>query len=322
MFICKNKDQKEGLGLSRGLLYILLFLLMVIWGFNVSAIKILVTYFPPVFIQGVRVFLAGLVVIVVLILSKRFERISRKNILGIFVAALFGVFGHHLFLALGLTLTTGSNTGLILGLVPLFTSIFAMIFLKEVLTVAKAIGILAALSGVYFIILKGNGSVSGFSLGDLFIFGAVITQAISFILIKKLTTNLDSRQMTGIMLILGSLMMFGFSFWIEPVEISQFQQPVYVWIVLLASAVFATGLGHMLYNYAIQQLGAGSTAIFINLTPFFSLLGSALFLGEKIVLEQLIGFILIVFGVILGTGMLEGSFRSLKRRNFSRSLER
>ncbi len=322
MFICKDKDQKEGLGLSRGLLYILLFLLMVIWGFNVSAIKILVTYFPPVFIQGVRVFLAGLVVIVVLILSKRFEKISRKNALGIFVAALFGVFGHHLFLALGLTLTTGSNTGLILGLVPLFTSIFAMIFLKEVITVFKALGILAALSGVYFIILKGNGPVSGFSLGDLYIFGAVITQAISFILIKKLTTDLDSRQMTGIMLIFGSLLMFGFSFWVEPVEISQFQQPMYVWLVLLASAVFATGLGHMLYNYAIQQLGAGSTAIFINLTPFFSLLGSALFLGEKIVLEQLIGFVLIVIGVILGTGMLEGSFRSLKRRNLSSTLER
>ncbi|SHT37442.1 putative permease [Mycobacteroides abscessus subsp. abscessus] len=322
MFICKDKDQKEGLGLSRGLLYILLFLLMVIWGFNVSAIKILVTYFPPVFIQGVRVFLAGLVVIVVLILSKRFERISRKNALGIFVVALFGVFGHHLFLALGLTLTTGSNTGLILGLVPLFTSIFAMIFLKELLTFFKVIGILSALSGVYFIILKGNGPVSGFSLGDLYIFGAVITQAISFIVIKKLTTNLDSRQMTGIMLIFGALMMFGFSLWIEPVEISQFQQPMYVWFVLLASAVFATGLGHMLYNYAIQQLGAGSTAIFINLTPFFSLLGSALFLGEKIVLEQLIGFVLIVIGVILGTGMLEGSFRSLKRRNLSGSLEK
>ncbi|WP_066054118.1 DMT family transporter [Robertmurraya korlensis] len=308
--------------MSRGLLYSLLFLLMVIWGFNVSAIKILVTYFPPVFIQGIRVFLAGLVVIVVLIMSKKFERISRKNVLGIFVAALFGVFGHHLFLALGLTLTTGSNTGLILGLVPLFTSIFAMIFLKETLTVVKCLGILAALSGVYFIILKGNGPVSGFSLGDLFIFGAVITQAISFIVIKKLTTNLDSRQMTGIMLIFGSSMMFGLSFWIEPVEASDFHQPVYVWLVLLASAVFATGLGHMLYNYAIQQLGAGSTAIFINLTPFFSLLGSALFLGEKIVLEQLIGFMLIVLGVILGTGMLEGSFRSLIHRNVPRSLDR
>jgi drug/metabolite transporter (DMT)-like permease len=295
---------------------------MVIWGFNVSAIKILVTYFPPIFIQGVRVFLAGLVVIVVLMMSKRFERISLKNVLGILVAVLFGVFGHHLFLALGLTITTSSNTGLILGLVPLFTSIFAMLFLKEVLTVVKSIGILAALSGVYFIILKGNGPVSGFSLGDLFIFGAVITQAISFIVIKKLTTNLDSRQMTGIMLIFGSLMMFGLSFWIDPIETNQFHQPVYVWLVLLASAVFATGLGHMLYNYAIQQLGAGSTAIFINLTPFFSLLGSALFLGEKIVVEQLIGFVLIVLGVILGTGMLESSFSSRIRRNISRSMEK
>ncbi|MFE8700727.1 DMT family transporter [Cytobacillus sp. FJAT-54145] len=307
--------------MARGLLYSLLLLLMVIWGFNVSAIKILVMHFPPVFIQGVRVFLAGLLVLVILMMLRSFKKISRRNLIGIFVAAIFGVLGHHLCLAMGLTTTTGSNAGLILGLVPLFTSIFAMIFLKEVLTVFKSVGILVALCGVYFVILNGSGPLSGFSIGDLFIFGAVITQAISFVLIKKLTSNLDSRQMTGIMLIFGSLMMIGLSYWLDPIETFTFNQPLYVWLVLLASAIFATGLGHMLYNYAIQQLGAGSTAIFINLTPFFSLLGSAMFLGETIVVEQLVGFVLIVIGVVLGTGMLEDILRNRHRRKIAQSLD-
>ncbi|MDZ5473643.1 DMT family transporter [Bacillus sp. 31A1R] len=307
--------------MGKGLLYSLLVFLMMVWGFNVTAIKILVMNFPPVFIQGIRVLLAGVVVLILLFKLKKMERVSRKNIIGIFVTALFGVLGHHLCLAVGLTTTTASNAGLILGLIPLSTSIFAMIFLKEALTILKSVGILIALSGVYFVILNGNGPVSGFSIGDLYIFGAVITQAISFILIKKLTNNLDSRQMTGIMLIFGSLMMIGVSFWIDPVESYKLNQPFYVWIILLVSAIFATGLGHMLYNYAIQQLGAGSTAIFINLSTFFSLLGSALFLGEMIVVEQLIGFILIVIGVIFGTGMFDEFIRNRTRRNTTQSMD-
>lgn len=43
----------------------------------------------------------------------------------------------------------------------------------------------------------------------------------------------------------------------------------------------------------------------INLTPFFSLTSSAIFLDETIYLEQIIGFMFIISGVILGTGTLD-----------------
>lgn len=87
-----------------------------------------------------------------------------------------------------------------------------------------------------------------------------------------------------------------------------------LWMIFLASAVLATALGHMIYNKAIQQIGAAESAIFINLNPLFSLLGAYLFLGESISLSQILGFSLIVLGVILGSGMLDES-RVLSRRS-------
>ncbi|TYR75120.1 DMT family transporter [Rossellomorea vietnamensis] len=300
--------------MSKWGLYILLFLLMVVWGFNVSAIKILVTYFPPVLIQGLRVMLAGLAVILFLVLNRNFHKVSRKTLAGILTASLFGVLGHHLFLAIGLTETSATNAGLILGLVPLSTSIMAMIFLNERLTILKTMGILAALFGVYLIVMNENGTLSGLSMGDLYILGAVLTQAVSFILIKKLSVSIDSRQMTGLMLFMGSILLIIASFFFSETETVFFtEKPAFVWWALIGSAILATGLGHMLYNYSIHRLGAGSTSIFINLTPFFSLVGSSIFLGEEILSKHLVGFCFIVLGVLLGTGTFKLLLK--KRKN-------
>jgi drug/metabolite transporter (DMT)-like permease len=286
---------------------------MVIWGFNVSAIKILVTQFPPVFIQGIRVMMAGIAVLLFLAARKSFQKVSRKNLMGIFIAAMFGVLGHHLFLAIGLTSTSATNAGLILGLVPLSTSIMAMMFLNEKLTFLKMMGILSALFGVYLIVMNEQGTLSGLSTGDLYVLGAVLTQAVSFILIKKLSVSIDSRQMTGLMLSIGSILLIVSSFFFQEEPVTVSEQPGYVWWVLGGSAIIATALGHMLYNYSIHQLGAGATSIFINLTPFFSIVGSSIFLGEDIQSKHIVGFCFIVLGVLLGTGSARAWIK--RRRN-------
>ncbi|MBM7663103.1 drug/metabolite transporter (DMT)-like permease [Bacillus mesophilus] len=292
--------------MSKWLLYQLLFWLMVIWGFNVSAVKILVTYFPPAFMQGTRILIAGLSVLLILLFMKSLRKVTRKNIIGLLIAAFVGVVGHHLCLAIGLMSTTATNAGLILGLIPLCTAILAMIFLNERLTITKSLGIFMALIGVYLIVMNENGRLNDLSIGDLFVLGGVITQAISFILIKKLAANIESRQMTGMMLVFGSLMLLIISFFTEsPETITTTEIPSYVWWILIASAVIATGLGHMVYNYAIHQLGASTTAIFINLSPFFSVVGSVLFLGEQIHAKHIVGFTFIISGVILGTGAIK-----------------
>lgn len=294
--------------MRKGYLYVLLLLLMFIWGLNVIAIKVLVEHFPPVTITSFRILTAGLVVFTVLLAKREFQKLTLRDTGLLLAIALTGVLGHHFFLAVGLAQTTASNTGLILGLVPLATSVFAMLFLGDRLTPLKLAGVLFGLTGVSFIVLNGSGGVSAVSFGDLFIFCSVLSQATSFVLIKKATGHLSSRLITGLMLLIGSLFLFLASLQLEPYGLSSLTEaPGWVWLVFFGSAVLATGVGHMVYNRSIHALGAGETAIFINLTPFFSLTGSYLFLGETIYAGQIFGFLFIVLGVVLGTGALESS---------------
>ncbi len=279
---------------------------MFTWGLNVVAIKYLVAYFPPVAMQASRIFVAGVVALIALYFLKDLRQLTRQEWFYILLAAVLGQLAHHSLLAIGLVETSASNAAIILGLIPLTTSVLAIIFLHDRLTWTRLVGILLGFTGVSMVVLQTNGGIGMVSRGDLFVFISMLAQACSFIIIKKVTATLSSKQMTAVMLLVGSVMLLGLSLWIEPQGVQQLSSgTTMVWTVLLTSAVIATGLGHIFFNMAISHIGAGQTAIFNNLVPFFSLIGAFFFLGESIVLTQIAGFIVIVLGVLLGTGYVD-----------------
>lgn len=304
------------------LIYGQLILVMVVWGFNVIAIKVIVGEFAAVTITSFRIFLAAVVVYLILYLRKEVRLPKKNEIIYILLIALTGVVAHHFFLSVGLTKTNASSSGLILGTVPLFTSILASFMLKEKLSFMRILGIFFGLLGVSLIILVGNIDGFIFNLGDIYILLAVLTQAISFIYIKKTTETMSSRLVTGMTLLIGSILLFIISLIMEPNGLASLKDGSMLgWIVFLASAVLATAIGHFLYNHAIQYIGPSKSSIFMNLSPFFALVGSALFLGEQIFITHFFGFIFIVAGVVLGSGLVD-KYINQKRLHRSNTLRK
>ncbi|MGC4377651.1 DMT family transporter [Fictibacillus sp. Mic-4] len=302
--------------LKKQQIYFVLFCIMIAWGFNVIMTKLLVAEFAPVTMTSFRILTAAASVFIVLFLLKKVRWLTKKEFLYVFISALFNVVGHHYFLSIGLSKTSASNGGLILGMGPLLTTILAILFLGSIVTVTRALGIVLGLTGVAFIVLEGNGSIHGVSIGDLYVFFAILSQAASFILIKKISKTLDPRLMTGYMLLIGSVILFAISAFLEPNGLQTMTKgSPSIWAVFFTSAIVATALGHMLYNYAIGKVGAAEASIFINLNPFFALIGAVLFLGEKIKMAQIVGFLFILFGVILGSGAFEELKRHSKRKH-------
>ncbi|UTR09774.1 DMT family transporter [Evansella sp. LMS18] len=303
--------------LSRGLTYSLLIVVMIIWGLNVTAVKFLVDHFPPVAMQGFRILVAGATAIIVLYFMKDLRRLTRKEWVYVLTAAVFGQLCHHGFLAAGLVETTASNASLILGLIPITTSIMAIIFFRDRLTLLRTIGIFLGFAGVSLVVIENNGA-AGISRGDLFVFISMLAQAFSFILIKKLTETMSSKQATAIMLLIGSTMLISTSFILEGESVGDMASGTpLVWTVFFVSAILATGLGHILYNSAIHHIGAGQTAVFNNLVPLFALTGAVIFLGESLYYRQVAGFILIVTGVLFGTGYIDTKLQARKRKEWT-----
>jgi drug/metabolite transporter (DMT)-like permease len=279
---------------------------MIAWGFNVIMTKVLVAHFLPVTMTALRIFTAGISVLLIMLCCKQVRALTKREFWYVLFGAMFNVVGHHYFLSIGLSKTSAANGGLILGLGPLLTTVLAILFLGSKVTVTRMIGVILGIAGVSFIVLGGNGGLSGVSLGDADVFMAIVFQAASFVIIKKVSDTLDPRLMTGYMLLIGSVVLFALSLFIEPAGLASMATgSAGVWAVFFASAIVATALGHMVYNYAIGKVGAAESAIFINLNTFFALVGAVLFLGEKIAGVHIVGFFLILIGIVLGSGAFE-----------------
>lgn len=305
---------KEVTRLKKQQTYFILFFVMVAWGFNVTATKMLVENFMPVTMTALRIFVSGITVFLILFSIKKVRMLTKKEFPYVFFGGLFNVVAHQYFLSTGLTQTTATNGGLILGLGPLLTAILAVIFLGNVLTGIRVIGIVLGLAGVSFIVFQGSSGIDGVSIGDIYIFISILAQAASFILIKKGSETLDPRLMTGYMLLMGAVLLFVISLFVEPEGLaSMANHSISLWAVFFASANIATAIGHMVYNSAIGKVGAAEASMFLNLNPFFVLVGAAFFLGENITITHMLGFILILFGVVLGSGAYEEIYRKFKR---------
>ncbi|MGE7878704.1 DMT family transporter [Peribacillus muralis] len=287
-------------------IYMLLTAIMITWGLNVSILKIIVMNTEPVTITALRIFTASIIVILILFYLGLIRLPKKKELFYIFGGALLSVVFHHFFLAEGLTRTSGSNAGLILGMGPILTVILTMIFFRQKPTVIRLLGFLCGALGVSFTVMAGGGGIHSINLGDVDILLSILSQALSFILINQASKTMDPRLLTGYMMLIGSFILFAISFWKEPNGLSSLADtPPSMWGAFLFSAIFATALGHMSYNYAIGQVGAAEASIFLNLNTLFALVGSVIFLNEAILPSHFIGLILIVLGVLLGSGAME-----------------
>ncbi|WP_342600167.1 DMT family transporter [Psychrobacillus sp. FSL H8-0483] len=296
-------------------IYLMLVFVMFVWGANLPILKYLVTVVPPVTLTAFRILTAGLVVLVILWQMKLLRKPTKQEWKYILLGALTNVVAHHYFLNMGLAITSGTHGGLILGTGPMLTAISAAFILKYSPTRIQWLGLVLGLSGVSVSILVGGGESSGANLGDFYVFLAILAQVLSYMVVSKAARTLDPRLLTAYMMMIGSIVLIVISFVQEPGGVYAFSETTpFFWGLFITSAIVCTAVGHLMYNYAVGKAGATKAAIFMNLNPIFSLLLSAIFLGEILNIRHFIGLILIVAGVMLGSGAAEDMWKKHKEK--------
>lgn len=294
-------------------LYLLLVAVMFAWGMNLPALKYLTAQMGPITMTSLRIFIAGITVFIILYFAKLIRMPTRKEWMYIFGGSMLNVVIHHYFISVGLTMTSGTNAGLILGTGPIMTAVFGLLLLRLKPTLLQWTGFVLGLFGVSATVVVGSSGVSSVSLGDIYIFLSILGQVLSFLLISKVAATLDPRLLTGYMFVIGSAVLFLIGLYQEPAEWQVFSEmDGTFWILIICSGMIATAIGHMMYNYSVGKVGPAKAAIFINLNTLFGILGSAFFLGEILTVFHLIGLVFVVAGVILGSGAAEDLWKKRK----------
>ncbi len=236
--------------------------------------------------------------VLVLLLKKQKPKLDKikKNLFKLCLSGAFIGF-NWIFLFEAYRYTTVATATLCYYTAPIFVILLSPVFLKERLTLKKAVCVVAALTGMVFvsgIVQNGIPQISEIK-GILFGIGAAVLYSLVVILNKR-TKNVPSFDMTVVQLFSAAIVLLPYTLLTENLKSVSIDKTGL--ILLGVVGIIHTGLSYAVYFSSMQKLSAGTVAILSYIDPIVAVLISALFLKEPLGIYGIVGGVLILGSAI------------------------
>lgn len=276
--------------------YLVLLLGMVLWGLFPIITHRFVSSLDPMLLVSISTLTASIPFFVLLFFKKEMDQFfSLKNLRTLLGVAFFTAAGQGL-LFIGTKLTSGTNTGLLLQVEPIYSLILGTIFLGEILKKGQIGATLAMVIGAVTIVYKGGVNIN---LGDILILLSPLMFQISHLIGKKLLNKkIDVNLILASRQFYGGTMLLIFTFITNRSAIGLFN------INILATGLclgMFTAVVALCWYSSIKKVPVSVASSFIPITALVSLAASAIFLRETVSIQQLAGFVFIVGGMLWQT---------------------
>jgi drug/metabolite transporter (DMT)-like permease len=198
--------------------------------------------------------------------------------------------------------TEALNALLIQSAGPLFVALWSLVLFGTRLTRGQLAGIVISLIGVLTIILRGDFSaLAGIRLnkGDMMFAGSLL----SFGLYSALMTRRPVTHQLSLICFTtgcGAVLLLPFSVW-EYFSGLTLKLDVLTTATLVYVVIFASTLAYMFFNRGIALIGPNRAAPFFHLVPVFGSAMAILLLGEEPRLFHLVGYVLVLAGVVIAS---------------------
>ena len=282
-----------------------------IWSGNFVVAKRVTAEIAPISLNTYRWLLASVVILPFAWKKLRPEwPVIKQSIPYLFWVALSGIALFNTFVYVGAHYTTAINLALI-GTTssPVMAIILARVLLKEPVSYQKLVGMLLCITGVLFLLSKGdfrNLRHFHFSEGDLWVLLAAFSFAVYNTLVKKRPTGISPMSFLFVVFAIGTTMMIPFFIW-ENSNTPAVEWNTHLILSIAYLGIAASAFCFMIWNLSIGILGAGRTALFGNLIPVFSSIEAALFLREDFTKTHIISMAIVFAGIIVANGKARSS---------------
>ncbi|MDP2791524.1 MAG: EamA family transporter [Rectinemataceae bacterium] len=279
-----------------------------IWGGVFVVSKYVMDYIPPFAIIWIRYVIAFAMLWGMMRLRAR--RISRTGTGSVpkpagrdwILVAAIGFVGYFVSIACQFTGTklADAHTGaLITSASPVFTVLFARLFLGEPVTPRKIASLIVSGAGVLVIIgiSQGNG-IDGYALGVIVLVLAAVTWALLSVFVRMASFRLDSMTITT------WAILFAAAFTTPAMLVESRTSPIVsvnpaVIAGILYIGVVSTALAYYLWNKGLERIDAGRASLFIFVQPVVGSILGWMILGERLSTRFFAGGILVLAGVTL-----------------------
>ena len=265
-----------------------------IWSSAFTSARIIVADAPPILSLSLRFLISGLIGIAIARMLGQTWWLTPGQWKATIV---FGICQNALYLGLNFVAMQSieaSLASIIASTMPLAVGFAGWVFFSERLSWVGILGLLAGAVGVALIM--GARMQDGADLfGIVLCFIAVASLTVATLMVRGASSGGNLLMIIGLQMLVGSVTL--------AVPGLLLEHKVVLWspklILAFSYTVLMPGLvATFIWFWLVQRIGAVKAATFHFLNPFFGVAIAALFLGESLRIWDIIGVVVIMFGIL------------------------
>lgn len=199
--------------------------------------------------------------------------------------------------------TSAVNIGLIYAASPVLIAASGVLLLHERMRGSQKLGLALALSGVLFVVARGdidNLLRVRFAPGDPWIVAAALSWVAYSLLLRHWVSVLQPLARLAAITAGGIAVLIPFTI-VEAVVTATPAWTPRSWMLVVVAALLPGVLAYGAYSFLQRELGASRTALLLYLTPVYGAFAGWLVIGERPGWHHAVGAALILPGIWLAT---------------------
>ncbi len=282
------QKQSPALGLILGLIGI------VIFAATLPATRLALDSYSPWFITHGRAVIASILAAATLMAFRR--PFPRNHAIGLAMAGLLLVFGFPGFMAIGMQTVDASHGGVVLGILPLATAVFAALLAGE--KPSPLFWICGIAGTVLVVVFALRDHDMQLTTGDTWLFLAGLSASLGYVISGRLARFMPGWEVISWALVLTLPGSLAGTFWTWNSEFLNASTGAFVAFVYLGlGSMF---LGFFAWNTGLATGGIARVGQVQLLQTFITIAIAAFLLGETITLEMILFATAVVVVVAIG----------------------
>jgi drug/metabolite transporter (DMT)-like permease len=283
--------------------YLLLSLSSLFWAGNIVLARHVGARVPPLMMTTIRWF--GVFLILLPFAwphLKRDWKALRAHLPLMLFLSLIGFAFNNAISYWAMQYTEALNALLIQSAGPLFVALWSLVLFGVRLTAAQLAGIAISLLGVLTIILRGDlaalASIT-FNKGDIMFASSLVAFGLYSAVIPR-RPRIHQLSFLSFTTCCGAIMLLPAAVW-EFSAGSVLKPDALTLATLAYILIFPSTLAYLFFNRGVALIGPNRAAPFFHLVPVFGSAMAILLLGERLQLFHLIGYALVLAGVVIAS---------------------
>lgn len=287
---------------------LLIFILYFFFAATFIIAKAVLQYSAPLAFVGIRMILAGIVLLTYMyIFDHKNLRFKKEDVKIFAILATLHIYIPYVFEFLALEYLSAAKTSLLFCLSPFITAIFAYLLFSEKINFRKKIGLIIGFLSFLPTIFSQSplerlaGEVWKISIPELLIISAVISSSLAWIIIKEVMQkkNLSLIILNGTAMLFGGILSlltsFVFESW-QPLPIYDFKNFAYLVVLLI---IIGNIFCYNLYGALLKKYTATFLSFCGFLTPIFTAILQWFIFKEPIGCDFLITTFFLLIGLYI-----------------------